>query len=73
MSKHTNVNIVAMADLLPNQLENGKVTLDRLNAENGFPSIQKANIYHGSKAYLRLLQNKEVDAVLISSPGVYPS
>ena len=55
MSKHTNVNIVAMADLLPDQLQKGKVTLDRLNSEKGFPAIAKANIYQGSKAYLQLL------------------
>jgi myo-inositol 2-dehydrogenase/D-chiro-inositol 1-dehydrogenase len=69
MSKHTNVSIVAMADLLPDQLQKGKAILDRLNAEKGFPAIQKANIYQGSKAYLQLLQNKDVDAVLISSPA----
>ena len=69
MSKHTNVNIVAMADLLPDQLQKGKVILDRLNAEKGFPAIQKTNIYQGSQAYLQLLANKDVDAVLISSPA----
>lgn len=69
MSDHTNINIVAMADLLPDQLEKGKVALDKLNAAKGFPPIQKANVYQGSQAYLRLLQNKGVDAVLISSPA----
>lgn len=69
MSKHTNVNIVAMADLLPGQLQKGKVILDRLNAEKGFPAIQKTNMYQGSQAYLQLLANKDVDAVLISSPA----
>lgn len=69
MSKHTNVNIVAMADLLPGQLQKGKVILDRLNAEKGFPAIQKTNVYQGSRAYLQLLENKDVDAVLISSPA----
>src|SRR5687768_5611512 len=61
MSKHTNVSIVAMADLLPDQLQKGKVALDRLNADKGFPAIPKANIYQGSKAYLQLLQNKDID------------
>lgn len=69
MSKHTNVNIVAMADLLTGQLQKCKVILDRLNAEKGFPAIQKTNIYQGSRAYLQLLENKDVDAVLISSPA----
>src|SRR5690606_23229467 len=42
--------------------------LNQLNAANGFPAIQQANIYQGSKAYLDLMNNKEVDAVLISTP-----
>jgi myo-inositol 2-dehydrogenase / D-chiro-inositol 1-dehydrogenase len=69
MSKHTDINIMAMADLFPDQLQKGKVTLDALNAEKGFPAIEKANMYQGSKAYLQLLQNKNVEAVLISSPA----
>ena len=69
MSKHTNINIVAMADLFSDQLQKGKVTLDALNAEKGFPAIEKTNIYQGSKAYLQLLQNKSIEAVLISSPA----
>jgi myo-inositol 2-dehydrogenase / D-chiro-inositol 1-dehydrogenase len=69
MSKHTDINIMAMADLFLDQLQKGKVTLDALNAEKGFPAIEKANMYQGSKAYLQLLQNKNVEAVLISSPA----
>jgi len=69
MSKHTNINIVAMADLLPDKLQKAKATLDKLNADKGFPAIQKGSMYQGSRAYLQLLQNRNVDAVLISSPA----
>ncbi len=68
MSKNANVNIVAIADLFQNQIQAAKPKLDQLNAEKGFPAISKSNIYQGSDAYLKLLSNKEVDAVLISSP-----
>jgi predicted dehydrogenase len=68
MSKNANVNIVAIADLFQNQIQAAKPKLDQLNAEKGFSAISKSNIYQGSDAYLKLLNNKEVDAVLISSP-----
>ncbi|HEY1060336.1 MAG TPA: Gfo/Idh/MocA family oxidoreductase, partial [Daejeonella sp.] len=68
MSRNANVHIVAIADLFQDQLQAAKPKLDQLNAAKGFPAIPKSNIYQGSDAYLRLLNNKEVDAVLISSP-----
>lgn len=69
ISKNTNVNIVAMADIFDDQLQNKKSIYNQLNAAKGFPEISTSNMYQGSKAYLKLLENKEVDAVLISSPA----
>ena len=69
MSQHTNTNIIAMADLFEDKLQNSKITLDERNVKKGFLKIQKSNTYIGSEAYLRLLENKDVDAVLISSPA----
>ncbi len=68
MSRNANVHIVAIADLFQDQLDVAKPKLDQLNAAKGFSAISKSNIYQGSDAYLKLLNNKEVDAVLISSP-----
>ncbi|MEX2594174.1 MAG: Gfo/Idh/MocA family oxidoreductase [Anditalea sp.] len=69
MSENANINIIAMADLFEDQLQTAKGKFNQLNASKGFPDIDKSNIYQGSKAYLELLENKEVDAVLISSPA----
>ncbi len=69
MSNHTNINIIAMADIFRDKLDNAKKTLDDLNAKKGFPAIGKQNTYVGSKAYLQLLDNKDIDAVQISSPA----
>jgi len=69
MSDNTNVNIVAMADLFPDKLESSKLKLDAQNKKKGFSSIANSNTYVGSNAYMELLNNKEVDAVLISSPA----
>jgi myo-inositol 2-dehydrogenase / D-chiro-inositol 1-dehydrogenase len=69
MLQHTNTTIVAMADLFEDQLQRANPILNQLNIGKGQPEIKKANIYQGSKAYLRLIENKDVDAVLISSPA----
>ena len=68
MSKNTNTVIIAMADLLDDKLQYANTSLNKLNTEKGLPEIPKTNMYQGSKAYLALLNNKDVDAVLISSP-----
>ena len=68
MSKNTNISIIAMADIFDYQLQGSLQKFNKLNTEKGLPEIQQANIYQGSKAYLKLLENREVDAVLISSP-----
>lgn len=69
MSNNTNINIIAMADLFADKLEKTKVILDAQNSKKGFPAIAKLNTYTGSKAYQLLLENKDVDAVLVSSPA----
>lgn len=69
MSNQTNINIIAMADLFQDKLENAKKGIDEQNIKKGFTAISRSNTYIGSKAYLQLLGNKDVDAVLISSPA----
>lgn len=69
MSEHTNINIISMADLFTDKLEATKKILDAQNIKKGFTAINKANTFVGSQAYLQLLENKEIDAVLISSPA----
>lgn len=69
MSKHTGIQVVAMADLFLDKLDQAKPKLDALNAAKGFPAIPASHCYQGSKAFMRLLDNKDVDAVIISSPA----
>ena len=68
MSKHTNTHIIAMADLLADRLAVSTPVFNQLNAAKGLPAIAASNIFQGSKAYQRLVEHKDVDAVLISSP-----
>src|SRR5450432_2067880 len=53
ISRNTNTNIIAMADLFEDKLQNAKAKLNQLNAAKGFPVIAQPNIYQGSKAYLK--------------------
>jgi myo-inositol 2-dehydrogenase / D-chiro-inositol 1-dehydrogenase len=69
MSAHTNINVMAMADLFSDRLESSKMILDEQNIKKGFGPVAKQNTYLGSKAYLRLIENKDVDAVHISTPA----
>jgi len=69
MSANTNTNIVAIADLFEDKLQTAENNFNQLNGGKGFPALKKSNIYQGSKAYLKLLENKDIDAVLISSPA----
>lgn len=69
MSKHTNTVIVAMGDLFKDKLESSKNKLDKQNETKGFPKIAKSATYTGSRSYEQVLDNKSVDAVLISTPA----
>jgi myo-inositol 2-dehydrogenase / D-chiro-inositol 1-dehydrogenase len=69
MMKNNNCQIIAMADLFEDKLKWGAPIYNQLNKDKGFGDIKSTNMYKGSKAYQQLLNNKEVDAVLISSPA----
>jgi predicted dehydrogenase len=69
MSDHASVNIVAMADLFSDKLASSRVKLNAQNEKKGFPSISDSHTYVGSNAHKELLSNKDIDAVLISSPA----
>src|SRR5688500_10546374 len=68
MSKNANVNIIAMADIFEDRLKAQHSVYNALNAAKGLPAIKTSNMYQGSGSFRKLLENKEVDAVLISSP-----
>ncbi|MDP2984560.1 MAG: Gfo/Idh/MocA family oxidoreductase [Candidatus Latescibacter sp.] len=69
MVRNTDSRIVAIADLFEDQLTKGRENLNRVNREKGHPQIEDSHLFLGSKAYLRLLDLKDVDAVLVSTPA----
>jgi len=66
--ENTDTRIAAIADLFPDKLQKGKEAFDKINTEKGFPQLDESRMFRGSKSYLKLLEDKNVDAVLIASP-----
>ena len=66
---HTNTQIVAIADLFADKLQAAEQQYNQLNAKKGLAPISKSNIAKGRSAAMRLLEKKDVDAVLISTPA----
>ncbi|HLN74958.1 MAG: Gfo/Idh/MocA family oxidoreductase [Methylococcaceae bacterium] len=69
MSANNNIHIASAADLFQDKLSAGVKELNALNKAKGFADVAASAQFTGSKAYLRLLENKDIDAVLISSPA----
>ena len=69
MVQNTNTAIVAMADIFDDKLQTALPKYNKLNADKQLPAIAAANMYQGSKAYMQLLENKDVDSVHISTPA----
>lgn len=69
MSESSNIQITALADLFEDKLVKGIDFANVLNKKRGYAPVPKNRTYTGSEAYLRLLENQDVDAVIIASPG----
>ncbi len=69
MAASANIRVTAVADLFEDKLRDGIGFVNALNKKRGYGPVDKAHAYYGHDAYLRLLENKEVDAVVIASPG----
>jgi myo-inositol 2-dehydrogenase / D-chiro-inositol 1-dehydrogenase len=65
---NTATRVVAIAELFEDRLEEGKKHFDDLSRAKQFPSLKASNCFLGSRAYLRLLESKDVEAVLIATP-----
>ena len=69
MAANTNIQITAMADIFEDKLAEWLNYANELNSKNGFAAVDKRNCYTGYDSYLRLLDNRDIDAVIIASPA----
>ena len=68
MMDNTNLRVVAIADLFRDRLDTGNQHFNDLSQKSNFAMIDKEQLFQGVNGYLRLIESRHVDAVLISSP-----
>lgn len=70
-ANHTNVRVVALADLFQDQLDKGKQHFDDLAAQKGYAGIDPRLMFRGPKAYQTLANCPEIDMIQISTPDIF--
>lgn len=69
--KNTDVRVTALMDLFDDRLESTRARFDRVAEEKGYAKISQSNVFKGHRAYEKLVQSKDVDLVLITSPPYF--
>jgi len=65
---NTAARVVAIAELFEDRLGEGNKHFNELSSQKQHPLLKPSNCFLGSKSHLKLLESKEVDAVLIATP-----
>ncbi|MEP7270837.1 MAG: Gfo/Idh/MocA family oxidoreductase [Acidobacteriota bacterium] len=68
---NTDVRVTALHDLFDDQLSTTRAQLDATAESKGWAKLSDANIFRGVRAYEKLLQSRDVDLVLITSPPYF--
>jgi len=66
--EHTATQVAAIADLFGDRLADGQKAFNEALAKKGRPALKSDAMYVGSNAFRRLLDRKDIDAVLIATP-----
>ena len=69
MMNHTDIRVTAIAELFEDKLLEGKERFNTINRDKGYPEMKNSHLFLGSNAYKKLLDRKDIDAVLVSTPG----
>jgi len=70
-SNSTSAQVVALADLFPDQLSAGRDHFDKLNATLGRSPIDTKLTFHGPHAFEQLAASSEIDLIQISTPPFF--
>ena len=63
--------VTALADLFQNQLDQAKSYFDGLMQQKGFSTVAKSQMFLGPHAYEQIVNSKEVDVVVITTPPYF--
>jgi len=70
-SKNTAAQVVAIADLFPDNLAAGRARFDQLNASLNRAPIDPKLLFHGPHAFEQLAASPDVDLIQISTPPFF--
>jgi predicted dehydrogenase len=70
-SKNTSAQVVALADLFPDNLAAGQQHYNDLNASLGRTAIDSKLQFHGPHAFEQLAASKDIDLIQISTPPFF--
>src|ERR1700744_6010541 len=62
-AKNTSARIVALADIFPDRLQQGKAHFDEVASSLGYAGVDTKQMFHGYKAFEEVAASPEVDAV----------
>lgn len=68
---NTDVRITALMDIFEDKVLAARANFDKKSEEKGYGKIAEANLFKGHKSYEKLVQSKDVDVVLITSPPYF--
>ncbi|MDX2045017.1 MAG: Gfo/Idh/MocA family oxidoreductase [Acidobacteriota bacterium] len=68
---NTDVRVTALMDVFEDRLQSTRANLSKQSEAKGRPAIAEANLFKGHKAYEKLVQSKDVDLVLVTSPPYF--
>ena len=69
--KNTDVRVAALHDLFEDRVEAARNRFDELGATKGHAKIAEANLFKGARGFENLVQSKDVDLVLVTSPPYF--
>src|SRR5262245_59069126 len=69
--QHTDVRVAALMDVFDDRLESTRAKYDKIAEEKNYAKVSSSNIFKGWRSYEKLLQSKDVDLVLITSPPYF--
>jgi myo-inositol 2-dehydrogenase / D-chiro-inositol 1-dehydrogenase len=70
-SQNTTAQVVALADLFPDQLAAGRSHFDQVNAALGRQPINGNLLFHGPRAFEQLAASRDIDLIQISTPPFF--
>ena len=68
---NTDVRVTALHDLFDDRLEQTRAHFDKEAEAKGTSKLSESSIFKGGRSYEKLLQSKDVDLVLITSPPYF--